>query len=134
MLSFPLARHLQMFMYVNKKRRGRTEGACVCLLLSFSSIKQSFFSSPGFKKNLVPGREPTLTLKLSLCCSMAPIVVSRDLFTMINQKNSTWNYFCIIFFNFFPPIPLFCFPPTSIFCCQFVSKSRVTERQPSTTW
>lgn len=53
---------------------------CVCMFLSFPSIKQSLFSFPGFKRNLFPGVEPSLTLTLSLCCSIAPIVVSRELF------------------------------------------------------
>lgn len=73
-----------MFMYMDKKKRGRTEGVCVCvcvcMFLSFPSIKQSLFSFPGFKRNLFPGVEPSLTLTLSLCCSIAPIVVSRELF------------------------------------------------------
>lgn len=65
-------------MHVDRNREVK-QRECVCDSL-FPSIKQSLFSSPDFKRNLVPGREPTLTLKLSLCRSMAPIVVSRELF------------------------------------------------------
>lgn len=88
-------------MYVDKTRGGGTEGECAPYFFSFLSVKQSFFSSPGFKRNLVPGWEPTLTLTLSLRCSMAPIVVSREPFHNYQpkkrreKKNSTWNYFWV---------------------------------------
>lgn len=48
-----------------------------------------------------------------------PIVVSRDLlFTIINQKKSTWNYIWVNVFSFFPPV---CFTLLSFFVANLFS-------------
>lgn len=111
-------------------RGGRTECVSVCLFLSFPSMKQSLFYSPGFKRNLVPGSGPTLTLTLSLCCSMAPIVVSRDLFHNHQPqiKFHTALLLCKYFFTALLSVSL----SLSIFSFKFVSKFRAARRQPRT--